>query len=269
MLVRQFLDRIEKMAPLASQESWDKGGIQVAGEKTMVNKLAVTLDPLPEIVKSALKWDADFILAHHPMTLNPRPLDKLDGYRTVFKFMLASGSWLYSAHTSLDCRPDGPAGWLADTLGLEQRTVLAPTAEVLKDGLRPQPGYGIIGNLPEPMSPEKFHRVLSSRIKRSYWTLSGPAPEQVSRVAYCPGSGASLIKTAFLDGADVFITGDVKYHEAQDAPGLVIDVGHFTLEEEMMRIFSTQLAEELEPDGVEVRFFQGNEPLRLLVHNGA
>ena len=66
---------------------------------------------------------------------------------------------------------------------------------------------------------------------------------------------------ALRAGADVFVTGDVKYHAALDARdgGLrVLDVGHFVLEEEMMRRFAERLAAEL---SVPVRFFAGSDPL--------
>ena len=56
----------------------------------------------------------------------------------------------------------------------------------------------------------------------------------------------------------MFICGDVKHHPAQEAPGLVLDVGHFILEEEMMRLFAKELSPAL--SGVEVKFFEGRSP---------
>lgn len=70
-----------------------------------------------------------------------------------------------------------------------------------------------------------------------------------------------MIPSALASGADVYITGDIKYHSALDAEasGLrIIDVGHFTLEEEMMRRFAATLAEQL---SVPVTFLPGRDPL--------
>jgi len=56
----------------------------------------------------------------------------------------------------------------------------------------------------------------------------------VEKVAVCGGSGASLIRKAAFAGADVLVTGDVKYHEGQDAlaAGIaIIDAGHFATEQ--------------------------------------
>ncbi|WP_017548836.1 Nif3-like dinuclear metal center hexameric protein [Salinicoccus carnicancri] len=52
----------------------------------------------------------------------------------------------------------------------------------------------------------------------------------IQRVAVIGGSGMSYISSAFARGADVLLTGDVKYHEAFDAKLAgrnVIDTGHY------------------------------------------
>ncbi|MFW5836993.1 MAG: Nif3-like dinuclear metal center hexameric protein, partial [Desulfovibrionaceae bacterium] len=64
---------------------------------------------------------------------------------------------------------------------------------------------------------------------------------------------------------DVFITGDIKYHQALEAQIPIIDVGHFCLEEEMMRRTAGLLQESLAPHGLEVRFFEGSEPFRFRI----
>jgi putative NIF3 family GTP cyclohydrolase 1 type 2 len=52
-------------------------------------------------------------------------------------------------------------------------------------------------------------------------------------VAVCGGSGSFLIKKALQAGADVFLTGDVKYHEFFDAEDkmLLADIGHYESEQ--------------------------------------
>ena len=92
-----------------------------------------------------------------------------------------------------------------------------------------------------------------------------PHPKTVSRVAYCTGSGGSLVEAAANSGADVFVTGDMKYHQALNAPLSVIDVGHFILEEEMMRRFAQALAEDPQLQGMELLFFAGQDPFDLLL----
>ncbi len=121
-------------------------------------------------------------------------------------------------------------------------------------------GFGQVGNLPEPLGWDAFMVELQGLVDRDVFTVCGPVPETVSRVAYCGGSGASLVDAAAGAGADVFVTGDMKYHQAVETPVCVVDVGHFSLEEEMMRLAAQNLAGQLESEQVEVRFFRGTEP---------
>lgn len=67
-------------------------------------------------------------------------------------------------------------------------------------------------------------------------------------MALCSGSGASLLRDAARAGADVLVTGDVKYHEARDAEDLgmaLIDAGHFPTEIIMVHEITERLGGEL------------------------
>jgi len=122
-------------------------------------------------------------------------------------------------------------------------------------------GFGCIGTLPNPMSWPDFLASLKPLLGARH-RLVGSIPDSVTTVAYCPGSGADLGLAAFQQGADVFLTGDVKYHQAQAVQdqGVTIDVGHFSLEEAMMRIWSESLTQELASSGVRVVFLPGRDP---------
>ena len=129
-------------------------------------------------------------------------------------------------------------------------------------------GFGVVGDLPAPLPFDDFAAKLARLVDRDFWTLAGTRPERVRTVAYCTGSGGDLAPKAFAAGADVYITGDVKYHPALDragmGSGLIIDVGHFSLEEQMMRVFSETLSETLAPHGVAVKFFPGSDPFTVV-----
>ncbi|MBS3780872.1 MAG: Nif3-like dinuclear metal center hexameric protein, partial [Desulfovermiculus sp.] len=130
--------------------------------------------------------------------------------------------------------------------------------------VRAQCGYGVMGELPEPMPCSALFSALASHLPQSAWTMTGSLPEQISTLAYCPGSGMDLGARAFALGADVFISGDLKFHQAQEleALGLTLDVGHFSLEEKMMSIWAQILEQDLAQAGVEVTFIPGHNPLR-------
>lgn len=144
------------------------------------------------------------------------------------------------------------------------RSMLRPGAAVMEhpvSGFGREYGFGCIGVLPAPMAWSAFTALLRPRLGTSWRTIGAP-PSTVTTVAYCPGSGADLGFAAFARGADVYLTGDVKYHQAQALQGLgaTLDVGHFCLEETMMQIWSQELAAALADHGVAVAFLQGRDP---------
>lgn len=127
-----------------------------------------------------------------------------------------------------------------------------------------QRGFGIQGDLERPMDWARLSAKLGSLFGMTSWTLVGRKPEQITRLAYCPGSGMSLAGRAFARGAQVFLSGDLKYHQAQEIEplGLTLDVGHFILEERMMERWAADLADELASRNIRVEFFSGHNPLR-------
>ncbi|WP_029898612.1 Nif3-like dinuclear metal center hexameric protein [Desulfohalovibrio reitneri] len=255
MRTDELIALIEETAPPGRQESWDNSGLQVAGEREETTRLAVTLDPMPRTISRALDQGADFILCHHPLGIAPRLPDAPGPFRDVLKLLLCSGTWLYAAHTSLDTAFGGPPTWLGVELGLRGLAPLAPSAGY--EGM----GLGFLGDLPEPLDESGLLVALADAGAPAK-AVAGEARGPIRKLAACPGSGTSLMDAAFAAGADAFVTGDVKYHQAQEARGLVIDVGHFSLEEEMMRRWAGNLARALEPRGVETTFFPGSDPLR-------
>jgi putative NIF3 family GTP cyclohydrolase 1 type 2 len=67
----------------------------------------------------------------------------------------------------------------------------------------------------------------------------------VSRIAICGGSGSFLLPAAVGAGADIFITGDFKYHQFFDADGKIViaDIGHYESEQFTIELFGDLLKE--------------------------
>lgn len=100
-------------------------------------------------------------------------------------------------------------------------------------------GSGMIGELSKPEDSKKF----MSRIKKIFdcGSIRHTAfhTEKIKTVALCGGSGSFLIKNAIAAKADIFITGDIKYHNFFDAENRIIiaDIGHFESEQFTKEIF--------------------------------
>ncbi len=242
---------IEAIAPLSGAASWDMSGIQVASRRSEIKTLAVALDPTPSTVRQALDQGADMLLTHHPLSLTPQLPSHLDKYHEVLSMLFRDDVSLYAAHTSLDVQPDGPAGWLARHLCLRHPAFLQQTGE--------KSGFGLAGSLREEIPFRDLLKKLGERIDLSCAVLIGDMPETVKRIAYCTGSGSSLMRDAWTQKADVYITGDVKYHAALDCTGCILDVGHHSLEEEMMHEMQAILARRLD-GSVNVFFIPSSSP---------
>ncbi len=256
--------KIESVADPGLAEDWDQSGVQVAAARRSVHRLAVALDPTPATIARAVDWKADFILTHHPLSLAPELPCRLNDYHAVLKLLFGREAWLYSAHTSLDLQTSGPVAWLARSLRLEAISPIVPVNRNAGDNAPLAPaGYGVQGDCPAPLDWNSFLRELHRLTGLSCWRRTGRPAERISRIAYCPGSGMSLAGTAFDRGADVFLSGDLKYHAAQEMEscGPTLDVGHFVLEEEMMRAWAQELRIALAQDNVDVAFFPGHDPI--------
>lgn len=256
MLIGDLIEKIETIAPLHCQENWDMSGVQVSTTATTASKLAICLDATPQAIKTALADNADFILSHHPLSLKPGLPNQLNSYREVLQLLLCANVPLYSAHTSLDCNLSGPAVWLGRELELENTRALEKNPQC------PEYGLGLIGNLKRPMLSGKFIDTILGLLSLKSAVLCGkPLPESIFKVAFCGGSGSSLIKITEDLKPDIFITGDIKYHTALDANISILDVGHHGFEEEMMRRLSI-LLQELLP--ISVMFIPSQSPFRII-----
>ena len=259
MHLSQIMAAIEKIAPLHIAAGWDHSGLQVPGRRDGIRKLAVCLDPSPTSVSTALDMGAHMVLTHHPLTLSPRFPDTEGPFLDVLRLLIRADVPLYAAHTSLDANPKGPAGWLARALGMEQPEVLEPSGEMHDaDGTPYVCGFGQSGRLASAVTLASILKLIPGCACPRLAGANAGMPENISHAAICPGSGSSLAARAAKTGAQLLITGDLKYHDALETPLPILDVGHFALEEQMTRLFAGMLAENL-PD-LEVFFVPASDP---------
>jgi putative NIF3 family GTP cyclohydrolase 1 type 2 len=104
-------------------------------------------------------------------------------------------------------------------------------------------GAGMIGELAQPMTEVDFLQFVKKSMKADCIRYTALIGRQVHKVAVCGGAGSFLLQDAIRAGADVFITGDFKYHQFFDAEGKVViaDIGHFESEHFTPEIFEMVL----------------------------
>ncbi len=94
-------------------------------------------------------------------------------------------------------------------------------------------GIGRIGYYSEAMSYQNVIGQIKEVLDLPYLRYSGDLTRMIRKVAICGGSGSSYINQAVFKGADLYITGDVGFHDAQLAESLgmeIIDAGHYWTE---------------------------------------
>ena len=103
----------------------------------------------------------------------------------------------------------------------------------------PTTGFGIVGDLPLPVNSLEFLHSLKNTFQCNNIRHTAICKTNIQRIALCGGSGAFLIRTAIAQKADLYITGECKYHDFFKADNrlIIADIGHYESEQYTKEIF--------------------------------
>ncbi len=227
---------IDKWAPPYLIDSWDNTGFQIGNSDKIIKKILLSLDLEESTFLKAKREKADMIITHHPIIFNPIKKITTETYkgRLIYN-IIKEDIVVYNAHTNLDVTSGGINDVLARLLGLKNVMILSPLSKLnayLPINEIGNYGYGRIGDIDE-MPISSFINIIKDKLYIDYLRVYGKLDRNVSRVALCSGSGGDFILDAFNEGAQLYITGDIKYHEAQLANQLgiiLVDANHFDTE---------------------------------------
>lgn len=107
-------------------------------------------------------------------------------------------------------------------------------------------GLGVIGELSKPQSLKQFADFCRSELDSQELRVAGELERKILRAAICGGSGGDLIGAAKKAQADVLVTGDIRYHQIQEARGrglALIDLGHYATEVSALDVIEKWLME--------------------------
>ena len=230
MKAKDIIKVIEDFAPLSIQEGWDNSGLCVGSPEDEVTSVLLALDCTPALVDEAVASGADMIVTHHPLIfsgLKKISTDDMVGEAVVKA--IKAGICIYAAHTNADKVLEGVSGAMAARLGLTNVTVLDQDGECT--------GLGAVGDFPEPITAEQAIALVKEKFSLKSMKTSRPIEGMISRVAMCGGSGGSLIAAARKAGAQLYISGDISYHNFFTPKGfMLMDVGHYESEIEIVDI---------------------------------
>ena len=246
MLAESIYQFIDTIAPFSLQEPWDNSGLQVGSLKSSVHRVLLALDATAEIVEEAKAKHCDMLVTHHPFLFKAQKqfIDRNPAYLAA-KY----GMTVISAHTSYDAAQNGVQDILAKDIGLSD-------VRIAEDGLL---------RLGETKQNTVLDLAKQTKTALAAQVLCSLPQKEIHTVALCSGAGGDLWEEALQNGADVFLTGEMKHHEVLDAAekGLaVILAGHFETEIHAVEVLKTRL-EEAFPE-VEFCLSDATSPLQYI-----
>ncbi|MGN1098555.1 MAG: Nif3-like dinuclear metal center hexameric protein [Clostridia bacterium] len=214
---------------------YDNPGLLAGRKNREISKVLLCLDCDRFVVDEAVREGAQLIISHHPVIFGGiKSVTDQDPDGETLLSAIENGISIYCAHTNLDSCPGGLTDYLCEKLNL---TPLEPIEG--NDGRICAPREGL--RLLELCS--KIKEVLNLEVVSTTAQMNRP----VKRVAVCNGSGGSMAGAARAKGADVYITGDVKYHQLREfylAENFeYIEVSHYDSEKIVTELLFDRLKE--------------------------
>lgn len=214
MQLREIVDVLEQIAPVRYAESWDNVGLLVGDPKAEIARVLVTVDYTDAVAEEA-RAGADLVVAYHPPLFSAV---KRVPHDALWADAIRRNIALYSPHTALDVARAGTNDFLADACGVSAEERKPIRAYVARPG-RSEPdgiGLGRIGSI-APLKRGDLVARVKAALGLSYVLVSGPLEADAKRVAVAAGAGGELLEDAIRAGADVFVTGEVRHHDALSA----------------------------------------------------
>lgn len=228
--VGEIMQLMEEIAPRALAEDWDNPGLLVGSPAQETEAVLCALDVSETVIDEAVAHHAHLIVAHHPLIFRGIKNVRTDtplGHK--LSRLLQANIAVIAAHTNLDIAAGGVNDVLAAAIGLEQVKGFVETGELAGKKYY----LGRVGELPVPVPLTEFAERVRTALPTAALRFVRGNGRPIRKIALCSGSGAEFIAQAAALGVDAYLTGDVRYHDAQQAAELglaVIDAGHFGTE---------------------------------------
>ncbi len=220
---------LEDIAAPQLAEDWDNCGFQIRTGREEYERILVCLEVTKSVIEEAKTVGADMILTHHPLLFTA--IKKVDNKNITGNYvieLIREGISVYSVHTNFDKAAEGNNRYLARLLGLCD-------VEDMRTGTGPYDYMGCIGAFSREITLRQAVKIICDalKLKEDDLRVVGEFDKRIKHVGLCTGSGAEFISRMAELGCDLYITGDIKYHDAQKAKecGLaLIDAGHYGTE---------------------------------------
>ena len=131
--VKEISKYFESIVPCSMKMDFDNVGFLVGDGSREVHKVLVVLDITDEVIKEAIDFGADLILAHHPLMFSTKNASTDDPIGRKLVRILGAGMSAICLHTNLDAVAGGVNDALMSVLGISPEGIIEPFG-VAKDG---------------------------------------------------------------------------------------------------------------------------------------
>ncbi|MDO4779009.1 MAG: Nif3-like dinuclear metal center hexameric protein [Tissierellia bacterium] len=233
MLIGEFLDLFESKFPSNIQEEWDNSGLQVGDCGDELKGILLCVDVSSESVEMAESKGCNLIISHHPIIFDElKSIEKSHFIGKKIFSAIEKKISIYSTHTAID----------ANGLNFYVFKKMGYASEGNISMLNENYGYGDFSETDESVLD------IISKIKDvfniDHALYYGDYSARINKVGLVTGSGMDFLGECINKNLDLYITADVKHHDALDAveQGLnLLDIGHYDSE----KLFIDYLEEEI------------------------
>lgn len=208
---------LDQLAPFENALSFDNAGFLAGSRDMEVERVLLSLDITGPVIQEAAELGAQLLISHHPVIFSP--LRSLPAESPAYQ-LAGEGLSAICAHTNLDIADHGVNFCLAEKIGLHDIGRSETCPELFE------------GKLEFPLRPEEFAGLCGKSLRvRGLRYINGG--NQISKVMMCSGAGGEFITQAAEEGADAFLTGEMKHHEllqAKAAGITAVVAGHYETE---------------------------------------
>lgn len=179
-------------------------------------------------IDNAINNSVDLIIAHHPIIFKAIKNIKEDNVlgKKLIK-LIKNNISVYCLHTNLDSTLGGLNDYVLEKLEIKE-------SKILDFEENSNFGIGRIYTLDKKINLEDYIEKLKEKLEiKNLRLISNDLNKEIKKIALINGSAMSYWRKAKLKNVDLFITGDITYHDALDALEnnlSVIDFGHFESE---------------------------------------
>lgn len=235
MKVKELSSIIESYAPLKYQENYDNSGLQIGDPESEIRGVLLTIDITEDVIQEAIDKKCNFILSHHPLIFGR--IKKVTGENYVERCIqkaIKNDLCLYACHTNMDKVSNGVSSRMAKKIGLVDCQILS-----LEKTDGENIGLGMIGFLSKEEDEIKFLERIKNIFNIECIRYTTLREKPIRKVALCGGSGHEFLNQAIESNADIYLSGDFKYHQFFEADNKIViaDIGHFESEQFTKEIF--------------------------------